>query len=753
MATTIRLFHTGQKTINRPVAFELVPNKLFQLDDIEAYLSGMPYIYINNFQYVKFELEMTLKFNLNQETINPIITNRFVYLAIHNEDMEDNTWIYYYVKDYEWRSENCIAVNILCDVLNTFAGKYEFDKKTLVKREHRDRYELFVKWQLINLKTADYPVENVLYQLNANVDENATDMSFTPTDNDYIALYRVGDITTNSATKMFAIHGISIQRSGGLLQYLLVQRQSGVYPLSVVDLTGGKYFIAYHGNASQDMEDWLDNLQNINKEINTNENWLIKIDRVNEDLNPVLLRKEDNIQIKTNLESSLREWYLIYRAENSNEEAKIEVFAMLTNTTTFLTPLRQVNGIVNIDRTDPLILKIIALPYPPSTLDRETLNMSGFTFSSSSYPFNNCYKLDVGVIGTSSLRNTHIMNNTDTIFSTISNSQNEFLEDCDIEDNRFYKDTKLFHSEFFTPKFFYDNFSIPIVCENLDLYEIANMKIENTYTNDIYFYSANSITSRFAFEIKSYIQKYKDNDYSNYLVVSRNNEIPVINSNYISYIRNGYNYEVKNKNTSNLMAWLGAGASIIGTGASVAAAVATGGLAVPLAIGSGVSTAMTLTNAIAKTVTTERNMRQKIEELQMQGVSVSTCDCFELLKRYNGNYLLYNEYKPSDEVEKLIDDLFYYTGYATNRMGIPNTNNRLYFNFVQCEPVLNYKFERNMVAHTIKGFNLPKSFQDELEKIMRSGYTILHKVNDKYDINQRYENYETSVYNYYHGGN
>ena len=90
-------------------------------------------------------------------------------------------------------------------------------------------------------------------------------------------------------------------------------------------------------------------------------------------------------------------------------------------------------------------------------------------------------------------------------------------------------------------------------------------------------------------------------------------------------------------------------------------------------------------------------------------------------------------YRCSDKIYKLLDDLFYYSGYNTDELGIPNMNSRLWFNYVACD--------LNIDTHSY----IPEEIVTALMQKYSEGVTVLHKVNNTWDFEQLKENWEVSI--------
>ena len=138
-----------------------------------------------------------------------------------------------------------------------------------------------------------------------------------------------------------------------------------------------------------------------------------------------------------------------------------------------------------------------------------------------------------------------------------------------------------------------------------------------------------------------------------------------------------------------------------------------------------------LTNTIAQA---EDSVNRKIASSKAQSVSVAGSDDIDLLMRYSNNKAKLCTYQASDRVRNMLWDLFHYTGYATGEMKVPNLQTRLYFNFVQADIV----FYENKA-------NIPQNLMENIKERFVAGLTNLHAVNNEYDFNQEYENFEISL--------
>lgn len=382
-----------------------------------------------------------------------------------------------------------------------------------------------------------------------------------------------------------------------------------------------------------------------------------------------------------------------------------------------------------INRLDSKIVKLITLPYCPIKIRQVTFNneINVYQYDSDEVSYNST-DFSLQLVNLNIKFKNEIISNIDDptkelIIKHDFTTLNEDLRNDNLE-------SKIYHSDFYYKKFVYDSFSF------IYQYELINFeKSINTYF-EFDFITSSSINSRFMFYFKNYhVDSYAVDDYNNYLIIARNNERTLYNSAYINYIKTGFNFDVKNKNTQNFMNWGSFALSLGATIATVASTIATTGATAPLLIGASVSTVGTFTNAINSTISSERNFEQKQEQLKAQSTNVINSDDFDLLNEYNKNSLLMMNYKVSERVRKLLLDLFYYYGYKCNEIKMPDLNTRKYFNFIQCEADI--KEYRSIL--------IKEEYYNMLVELYNKGVTLFHNFNGHYDIEQVKDNTERNL--------
>lgn len=379
-------------------------------------------------------------------------------------------------------------------------------------------------------------------------------------------------------------------------------------------------------------------------------------------------------------------------------------------------------GKANIDKTLSTNIKIINIPYSPTP----------YEVKSSVYTFDSCWEYD-GVSSKMKLVDFNKKFNNAVTTSSISILKPFIVDYTGItltnDFARTFKDTKLLHSDYYRPKFIYDSFSKIFPLEQMN-YSSCDKALNFGFT----FVMSRNIVSKFLFMFNQFGYKYSKEDYENIVAVSRNNEEVLYNSQYLDYIRTGYNYDLKAKERTETASGIGIGLNVAGLLASIGIGVATQNpIAVASVVATGISLVGQLVNYAKTTAQNEENIQKKLQETQMQAVSVMNADDYDLLYEYTENKAKYALYKCSDRMEKILDDLFFYCGYVVNEQGIPETQTRRSFNFVQASLII------------IETKNLTSEIEEDIKEKFEQGVTFLHYSFNKFDFAQDKENLEVSL--------
>ena len=405
----------------------------------------------------------------------------------------------------------------------------------------------------------------------------------------------------------------------------------------------------------------------------------------------------------------------------------------LVNSTEYTT----LDDITLLDRTDAKNIKLIKLPYCPynfsfdngimevgdedywelTTLSQSTGDIHILRLKDLNLPLSSTLE----VIGSNNPF-LHLYFNQKSI---INPSINNLRKDSTYE-------SKLYNSEFRYNSFYYDSFAMRIQLEKCDLTQYIGYsnRINKTTIN---FDCTKTINSRFLFTFANYYLKNGEQNFNQYLPIARNNEEVLYNVPYINYIRTGFNYDVKAKQQQSESNWLGAGLSTIATASALLLPSAP--LKVAGVVAGIISIAQSVKNAVYSDLSAQNSLDQKLTQYKNQSASVVGSDDVDLMSIYADNRLKVMKYRPREETENLIFNLFFYAGYKSERMGIPNHNTRVRFDYLECEAMI----------QTIS--SIPSDCLEELINCFKNGVTYIHKTNGAtaWDMEQKYENWEKSL--------
>ena len=375
-----------------------------------------------------------------------------------------------------------------------------------------------------------------------------------------------------------------------------------------------------------------------------------------------------------------------------------------------------------IDRVLAENIKLIKLPYCPTAYELDSYD---------NVVFSSCWEYDTTI---EALKLTDLnqkfynillsdYNPLENILMTLPTISEDDLRNDDFE-------SKLFHSDYFKPHFYYDSFNFDFELERVDTEKYLN-SISDKF--QIEFITSRNIVSKFLFKFPQYQLSHSLSDYDNIVCVARNNEEVLYNSQYINYIRTGFNYDVKTKERNESMSWASLGISTAGSIGSLALGAATRN---PFLVTQGVvgivASFSSAIISIAKTsAQAEANIQQKILEAKRQAVSVNNADDIDLLSYYSNNKARFKTYQVSSKIKGQLADIFHYCGYVSNEFKIPTINSRIWWNYVEGDIVLS------------SYVNLDGAMKETLISKFSEGITIFHHRTKGWDLEQEKENYET----------
>ncbi|MBO7716145.1 MAG: hypothetical protein J6S85_21450 [Methanobrevibacter sp.] len=819
--STITLYY--KSLLNKEKNF-ILDNSSSGVSAVENYLSTLEKQVITEFQYVKHQVVLSIKIDKSQDALNMGLDSQDLnYIKIQNDGEPSPK--YYFIVGKTWKAESTIELTLNMDTLNSFQFNkdYEINKRTLVKREHKDRFssigyaeKIFdfdleanqyasptYSTQLVAVSQfRDYTIE-VLSGTTISIPSSYPRLEENTIDG--IHVFRFNCSTQHDAGHVqlkFRFRCWAIQRQIDLkseeinapvykyreetlfekqgqskMNWALYYRNRTEDENAPVDCflvadqgteieyqtsdgkvnssnvpSNGDYIIFY----SQDRNGYSINVNGSGYAINKTSGWSWG-DYVGYNL--IAVRKVgDNVEVYQSAMIYNYRWILGIRyPEFSGSWTKIFTGAYiqvntlesnmitsrvssLPNSQTWMTSAMAGNPVgddfvidfgetavtttlskTNIDRTLSTNIKIIDVPYCPTNY--ELIN--------DKYVFPSPWKLDLSA-NMLKLNDLNEKFDNEIISQAIDPTINLIVpvNYTDITTKkRFLEDSKLYHSDYFRDKFVYDSFSKIIALEKIDYSPIE----KTTYYFKFKFNMTRNIVSKFLFTLE-YNWKVSVDDYDNVVAVSRNNEEVLYTSAYLNYIRTGYNYDLKAKERQDTSSAVGIGLSALGMVASIALAVATEN---PLPIAGAVAGAIGLVGQTAnyakQTAQNEENIQRKLQETQMQAVSVMNADDIDLLVEYSGNKAKIAHYKVSTQMHDVLDDLFYYGGYIVNEQKIPDINSRYWFNYVQASLIIE---ESN---------NLTEEIENDIKQKFETGVTFLHNRQNRFDFKQEMENIEKKL--------
>ena len=821
MSTTTLYLYSGSN-------WELLPEKLLIVDNIDDYLATKTATLVNNFQYIKNQLELSIVLNASQVMAQP---KHASYRYVKILDNDSGYTFYYYVKKVEWTAQSSIRLNLVMDVLNTYkeGTHYTFKANTRIIREHKNRFTKYdfnivfsygstsvvgsgptdgdnIYLAVSNDLSVPY-FSGVLVETTASTFElNFPDIDMSALQTWMNAIQSAGffvclckessnAVVFNDGAVVISSYDYSLYRNideipeniNPLLQcdnalgikveadkakldddwYLLYRNQNNPDPNSYVNpvdcflipnqqkpvlsglITSGQiiagalnanyfYYVNITGSQTLTLSNGVT--------LDTTAIWASQAKQYCmffKDINGMLHVDFCGVNISNQI-VGIRSYSVKYITLNQiptqycvygNQVASIGTlyYDFSNNYQEWDTDnvTQYIYGIDSLDRTDPKNIKLIKLPYCPYD----------FTITSNKIDLTNGdWNYDV-VGGMPALKLNDL--NTKLHVGLKKASPNPFYELYlgvnssinpsinNLRKNATYE-SKLYHSEFHQPTFYYDSFAFKVQLEKCDLSHYIGY--DNYAYNEIDFDMTKTINSKFMFTFKNYYLRNAEQNYAKYLPIARNNEEVLYNVPYINYIRTGFNYDVKQKNITNISNWLGVGLSAVSIGASLFAPTAS--LKVAGVVGSVVSMAVSIKSAITSTIQGEENIKQKLLQAQNQTASVAGSDDVDLMSIYAENRLKYLAYEPREVMKNMLFDLFFYAGYNSGRMGIPNHNTRVNFDYLEADAVM-----QKLTA-------IPQECLNELINAFKNGVTYLHKTTrttDKWDFEQKYENWEKDL--------
>lgn len=730
------------------------------VENLADYLAQCERSTYNDFQYIKHNLSIVVKVPMNQMYVDNFPFN---YASIQNEN---ESIFYYYIMDISWAAQNTVALTLGMDTVNTLGQPGSlghpamFTDETHIYRQHGDRfYDTGQRDQAggkLLRRRIDREAEgfDVPKELTSKTVEN--DVQFR---GDHWALmFKTETGQDESPLGVFLVpsqpYEVKFEGSTGTVVWTATAFAPGVY-----------YYFLRQDNANGVIatDDKTFGLNDYNY-------VCVYRDATEEDIFHVQAYKDEGDKATTKLiqwhdGTEKISWLTanIVRKATQDLQGKTSTYirnnVAQTETINANAASVTLKTLGEVDHYDPRISKIIKLPYCPidATLNINVLAIPNGWVSSEGY-------LKWGLTGLPVLYRNNATNFTINLVDYWYPSAKQSKEVS--------RESKLYHSELMDWNVVYDSFSKHIALERFDLSETDPGRITVDYQQ------TNTMGNNLLFKIN-----YEDfapyttvENYEEIMLVDRNNEEPIFNSNYLNYLRSGYAYDVASNKIAANRALTEAITGTIGAAANLGIAgwkgtttkkvywntaenrpanqmenliggaefkdkrvwslkEGTAPIVAQTALGSAMNAVNSWVNYSNLLETQKLQMNAKLTDLQMQSVGVSGSGTIDLLETYNNNKISVMRYEPRLTIKRRLYDFFDYFGYNHDYYEVPNVSSRYWYNYIQCSPIL---VEEGLGKYK-------ETWLEDLKARYEIGVTVFHDQNDEWNFKRRWENWETWV--------
>lgn len=643
------------------------PHRL--IENISAFLNqeGKATIGFSNLSFPKVGINFSMKLPISNFENFDFITP-YNYAEIE-EDGNSNNRCYAFIDKIDYIGLDVVSFSFTLDLLNTLPlSKDSFSLRTFIIRQLTERFNKFtaedgsVHW--IARNTDKYVDEGITPQL---VRRGAK--TIAPSDPWYIIYKNSPDGTPAvylasktegrySGTKSF--FKISDFQGDGKFKEVAV-----FYPCTIsnekgegIELAGGEYLMIFP------------EFDQTSHEING-----LAMATFSE--NKPGVRKKELKGKELSLYGLSEYYYYKTQYQPSQDIRKWPHKAESTTVETF-------KGIDSLDRSSPDIVKIVECPYCP-TSEIEITAAGEISFTGDAGVF-----IEGGFGGWLKFVDLEPDLRKSLDFTTDISEFFPYMVIPAHEGKRVI-DPKVNSYPFFSIRLLYDSFS-----KEFDPAKLMPPSFYDGYFTDgflatIDYIQSSDISSSLIF-IVHFDDAYRNEteDYWNVLASTRNNALPLYSSDYLNYMRNGYNYDKKRQEQNNAYMWTSTGLQIGAAVAGFALAPFTGGISAVAAVGSVASAARSIYGNIKNQEQASDSVEQNIKQAKARAYSVASVDDFSLFKAYSGNALKYEIWQLRDVDRVRLDKMFFYQGYKIESYAIPKWNCRREFDFVQCAPVFNF---------------------------------------------------------------
>ena len=544
----------------------------YRVDNIYTYLEDecTLVLRVDDFQYQRILLNISFKLDLPQEQAT---SPKFNYFVI----TQDNRKYFYFIDSLEQVARKTVRVSGSLDTINSFWDDLKWSARTLITREHVDRFKkvgdkiirVIDKWD----EKLDPAKTRIQYQ--AEIAQK-----FQPGNNWYLIWLSSSEVTPDKQSSLPIIpcfcsdqdFTYENQKTYTATSWAFSNAPNGLDLFLSESACGEKTTVSGVGIV-------LTKIGDQDSEGNVVRAFLVKKDSTSihiwkmiykGDTYPYAFVKKEEITNNNAVPSSSSisgACEYLNQAPNADDYydalTSLDIIDQLETHVAVqigTIPAKVCKGINSLDRTSTKIIKINQLPYAPATYN-DTLGT-----------WNDC----AFVPGMNLLRRTNLFRK---LGSKINMDIKPVLEDI-FELGTSAVDTsakasigtesKLFASEFYDLGFVYLDSKRPYA---LEFWDYNPAKTTDFVTIDITYsqYFTNDI--RFVFGTDDYpIRGWHEN----WLVSTPNNEVPQFNSSWVDYLRTGYNFDTYMTKRQNALSAINGALSLVGVGVAGADAVRSG---------------------------------------------------------------------------------------------------------------------------------------------------------------------------------
>lgn len=776
------------KSILKLYEVEFKPELNPLVENLADYLAQCERSTYNDFQYIRHNLSIVIKVPMDQMYVDNFPFN---YASIQNED---ESIFYYYIMNTSWVAERTVALTLGMDTVNTLGQPGSlghpsmFTDETHIYRQHGDRfYDTGQRDQAggkLLRRRIDREDEGFDVPFEKTSSEVARDSIFGL--DKWALMYKIGiegAVDVNTPLDVFIVpeepYTVRVPGGTGAVIWDYQSFTPGTYYyFTGIDNPGGQLVgtLASGDSKSFSVSDnsyiliypkytYAGDLRFAIREFINNGTKAISSWKFYDNYTKIEFLAGSRVRYGTaGPTAELGDTEYLSAANVVSQFPAYVSIAPNVATSTLKT-------LKDVDRYDPQITKIIRVPYCPLSLSKSS---DGIYAVPVGWTVSEGYLKWTGV-GLPDLERTDVVKFTRNLI--------DYWYPAPKQAKEVARESKLYHSDFFTWAAVYDSFAKQIFLERFDLSETdpGRITVDFKQTNTL----GNNAVFKFNFD--DFAPYHTVENYEEYLLVDRNNEEPIFTSDYVNYLRSGYQYDV----AANKIAESRARAEMIATtagavsnlavsginswgkkevwtlnGREISAAQAerigeaydTGRISLPnldtyekkgfykngtnvaplvwqTAFNSTASAASSIISYATLLKTNKMAMNNKLANLQRQAVGVSGSGTIDLLEYYNGNALNILTYEPRLTVKRRIYDFFDYFGYSHDYYEVPNVNSRYWYNYIQCSPML---VEEGLGKYK-------ETWLEDLKARYEIGVVVFHDRNDEWNFKRRWENWETWV--------